>query len=131
MLNEEKIKQYASDWAYDMEIKALKGDGIRNESVINQSIEMILATPITSRLFNLAFGSNFSLRIFDNMSVDYLQQVLNDTIESIKRWEDRIIVIEDQVKLEANVDTNSITLTIPYVIKEREVLGVFSKVIRK
>jgi len=131
MLNEEKIKQYASEWAFDMEIQALKSDGITNVDVINQSIEMILATPLTSRLFNLAFGSNFSLRIFDNMDVDYLQEVLNDTLEAIKRWEDRIIIIEDSVRLNANADKNTITLTIPYIIKEREILGVFSKVIRK
>ena len=131
MLNEEKIKEYANEWAYDIPIQGLKSDGLVNEHVINQSIEMILATPITSRLFNIAFGSNFSLRIFDNMSVDYLEQVLEDTLESIKRWEDRIIILEDQVRLKANADKNTISLTIPYIIKERELLAVFSKVIRK
>ena len=131
MLNEDKIKQYASEWAYDMKIQGLQGDGLVNADVINQSIEMILATPPTSRLFNLAFGSNFSLRIFDNMNPDYIQMVWDDTVEAIKRWEDRIIIIEEEVQILANPDSNTLKLTIPYIIKERELLGIFSKVIRK
>lgn len=131
MLNEERIKEYASEWAYDMEIRGLKSDGLTNVDVINQSIEMILATPITSRLFNLSFGSNFSMRIFDNMSVDFLQKVLDDTLESIKRWEDRILILDEYVRLDADPDKNTVHLTIPYVIKERQILGEFSKIIRQ
>ena len=131
MLNEERIKEYAGEWAYDLAIGSLKSDGLVNEDVINQSIEMILATPIGTRLFNLSFGSNFSLRIFDNMSETYLRRVLEDTLNAISTWEDRIIVIEEDVELIANPDTNSISLTIPYLILERNILGTFSKIIRQ
>ncbi len=131
MLNEEKVKKYADEWAFDMEIKALKSDGITDVDVINQSIEMILATPITSRLFNLSFGSNFSMRIFDNMTVGSLQAILEDSLEAIKRWEDRIEVITGSVVLNAYPDSNTVKLVIPYIIKERRIMGEFSKVIRQ
>jgi len=131
MQDESKVKYYADEWAYDLSIDALHNDGIVNEDVINQSIEMILATPYSSRLFNNTFGSDFSLRIFDNMSPDFLKRVLDDTVESIKRWEDRIYIIENEVRLNVITDENSLELTIPYIIKERKILGIFSKKIQQ
>jgi len=127
----EKIKQYADEWAFDMKLNGIKGDGLINVDVINQSIEMILATPPGSRLFNIPFGSNFSLRIFDNINVDSLQAILDDTLEAIIRWEDRIIILQEHVELNALTDKHSIQLIIPYIIKNRDIMGVFSKIIRK
>lgn len=131
MQDDERIKEYADEWAYDMEINGYKGDGIVNIDVINQSIEMILATPPRSRLFNLNFGSTFSLRVFDNITESALQNVLNDTIEAIKRWEDRIVIIQSLVTLDAKSDENTILLTIPYIVKNKDIMGTFSKVIRQ
>jgi phage baseplate assembly protein W len=131
MLNEESISKYANKWASDLSIKATTKVEIYDEDVINQSIEMILATTPTSRLFNLAFGSLFSLRLFNNMTQYYLQNVVDDAVSSIERWEDRIVIIKDKVSLIANVDTNTVSLTIPYIIKNRKVAGTFSKVIRQ
>jgi phage baseplate assembly protein W len=104
---------------------------IVNEEVINQSIEMILATPIASRLFNLNFGSNFAYRVFDNMGPEYLQTVMEDTVERIKQWEDRIIIIERNVVLTVSPNNNSVKLVIPYIIKQRNIKGEFSKIVKQ
>lgn len=129
MLNQEKLKEYANIWADDLDKHALRVGEIDNVDVINQSIEMILATPLGSRLFNIGFGSNFSLRVFENMGVSTMEMLLEDTLESIARWEDRIVIIREDVKLQADVDRNTITLTIPYYLKQRRIMGEFTKVI--
>ena len=131
MINIDKIKKYSENWAYDSSYNMYSVVEIYNEKVINQSIEMILSTPIGSRLFNLNFGSNFSLRIFDNMNPQYLQSVIDDTISRIEMWEDRIIIIKDAVNLNVQPDKNAMKLTIPYIIKARNIKGEFSKYIRE
>ena len=129
MFNTEKIVRYADDWAYDVSKNVIRTGEMTNVDVINQSIEMILATPPGTRLFNGGFGSRFMFRIFDSMDEDYLESVIDDTLESIKRWEDRITIIDGQVRLSVNTNNNSMLLTIPYIIKDRQIKGEFSKVI--
>lgn len=131
MINIENIRKYADVWARDASYNLYSTVEIVNEKVINQSIEMILATPLRSRLFNLNFGSNFSLRIFDNMSPDYLQSVIEDTVERIEMWEDRIYIIKESVMLNINPETQELHLTIPYIIKARKTKGSFSKYIKE
>ena len=131
MENQDDLKEYIGEWAYDMSLKPLKGDGVVNVDVINQSIEMILTTIRGSRLFNLSFGSDFSLRIFDNIDADYLNRVIDDTVVDIQRWEDRIIILEKEVRLTAYPDKNMIHLSIPYIIKNVNILGEFSKFIKQ
>ena len=127
MIDENIIKEYSYTWATDMAIRALKGSVIINEDVINQSIEMILGTPKGSRLFNLYFGSDFSLRLFDNITSSALNSLLDVALKDIMRFEDRIRILGDDVRLVARTDQNTIELTIPYIIKERNIIGVFNK----
>ena len=131
MLDIQTIKQYADDWAYDMDIKTLSRGELTNVDVINQSIEMILATPRATRLFNLSFGSDFSYRIFDNMNEYYLEKVIDDTVNAIERWEDRIIVLDQEVSLDVDPDRNTFKITIPYIVKERNIKAEFTKIIKQ
>jgi len=125
------IKRFTDDWAYDLDIKTLSKGEIVNEDVINQSIEMILATTPGERLFRPSFGSNFSRRLFNVMDVSFYDQLLDDTTNAIKLWEDRIIVLNDEIKLKIDPDTHTATITIPYIIKQRNLKGQFYKVIRE
>lgn len=129
MLNQEKLREYANIWADDLDKNSLRVGEIDNVDVINQSIEMILATPLGTRLFNLGFGSDFSLRIFDNMDIQTMERLLKDTIDAIGRWEDRIVIIKDKVSFISDADRNTLTLTIPYYLKQRRIMGEFTKVI--
>ena len=131
MINVTQIKKYSDDWALDASYNLFSTVEIKNIEVINQSIEMILATPIGTRLFNLNFGSNFSIRIFDNMNPSYLQTVIDDTVNKIEMWEDRILVLKDDVNLSVNPDSNEMFLTIPYIIKARNIKGSFAKYIKE
>ena len=131
MINVTQIKKYSDNWALDASYNLYSVVEIKNVEVINQSIEMILATPIGTRLFNLNFGSNFSIRIFDNMNPSYLQTVIDDTVNKIEMWEDRILVLKDDVNLSVNPDSNEMFLTIPYIIKARNIKGSFSKYIKE
>jgi phage baseplate assembly protein W len=131
MINVTQIKKYSDDWALDASYNLYSVVEIKNVQVINQSIEMILATPIGTRLFNLNFGSNFSIRIFDNMNPAYLQTVIDDTVNKIEMWEDRILVLKDDVNLSVNPDSNEMFLTIPYIIKARNIKGSFAKYIKE
>ena len=128
--NVDNLNLIAKNWAYDLPIRALSQPLIVNEDVINQSIEMILATPLTSRLFNINFGSNFTYRIFDNMDIHYIDRVIDDTITSIKKWEDRITIIDADVAVNVDTETHTVSLTIPYYINNRRVKGEFSKMIK-
>jgi len=130
-MNLEKIKKYADDWAFDLEIQLRQNGEIKNVDVINQSIEMILMTLPGERLFNPSFGSNFQLRLFDTLDKYFLNRLLDDTINAIKRWEDRITIIESDVRLTINPDGNSAFIMIPYIIKERHLKAVFQRKITK
>jgi len=129
MLNQESLREYANHWAVDIDNKILSVGEIYNVDVINRSIETILSTTLGSRLFNIGFGSDFSLRIFDNMDISYLEQMIVDTADSIEYWEDRIAIIRDEMSIVVNADNNTVLLTIPYIIKRRKILAEFKKVI--
>ena len=125
------VKRYAEDWAYDLPIKVISEGEIVNVDVINQSIEMILATVRGERLFRPTFGSNFSRRLFDVMDDSFYDKLIDDTVEAIKIWEDRIIVLEDDVRLFIDPDENSASITIPYIIKQRRIKAEFKKKIQQ
>ena len=97
--------------------------------VITQTIISIYNEPKVSNILFLKGGA--AMRIFDNMTVGSLETILEDTLEAIARWEDRIEVITNSVVLNAYPDSNTVKLVIPYIIKERRIAGEFSKVIRQ
>lgn len=123
----EKLSHWLINWAYDIDKDVISNGEIFDQEVIDQSIEMILGTSLGSRLFNIGFGSNFSYKVFSNMTSGHLERVLDDTVKAIKRWDDRIIIIEDNVRIVANTDQHSILLTIPYIIKNTGEKAVFNK----
>ena len=88
---------------------------------------MILTTLRGERLFNPAFGSDFTLRIFDTIDENMLEQLIDDTVGAIKRWEPRITIIESAVSLVVRPDSNAVFISIPYVINGRNIKATFEK----
>lgn len=129
-MNFEKIKKYSDDWAFDLDINLKKGE-IKNVDVINQSIEIILSTLPGERLFNPLFGSNFKLKIFETIDENFLERLIDDTVNAIKRWETRINIIERDVLLTVEPDDNSVLIYIPYIINERQLKSAFYRKITK
>lgn len=121
------IKQNSQNWAYDLDVNVLDNGEIQDVNVINRSIEAILSTSHGERLFNPAFGSDLSLRLFDGMTQGRCENILDTAINDIKTWEDRISIIENQAKIIVNLDNNSIILIIPYVIKRSGYSSIFKK----
>jgi phage baseplate assembly protein W len=123
----EEVQKFSNVWAKDLSINLSTVGEILNEDVINQSIELILATLHGERLFNSSFGSDFSLRVFDTIDEDFYEQVLDDTVDAIATWEDRITIIDDKVNLQILPDENTVYLTIPYIINIRRLKAEFRK----
>lgn len=120
-------RKWVDAWAYDVKLDVIKGGEVYDIDVINQSIEMILGTLIGERLFNPGFGSNFQLNVFDTMNIETGAELLEDTVNAIKRWEDRVIVLESEVDLKLIPDQNTMILTIPYIVRDRNIRSEFKK----
>lgn len=103
-------------WATDISLDPFTDGEIYNEDVINQSIEVILNTLLGKRLFNLTFGSNFVRRLFDSMDSSFSERLIDDTIKAIRRWDNRLNIIESEVSLTIDFDNNKALIVIPYII---------------
>jgi uncharacterized protein len=122
-----QLRQYSDDWAFDLSKNMFSLGELKNIDVINQSIEMILSTSYGERIFNSSFGCNLQNALFENLTQSSGEKIIDDAVEAIKRWEDRIIILEDQIQLVINQDTNSMVFNIPYVIKASGKKSFFKK----
>lgn len=110
-------------YAYDMD--SSKGE-VWDIDCINKSIENILTTSYGERIFNLGFGSPLNFSLFEGMTNIQGEKLINDVIDALKRWEDRITIIENDVRLYSNSD-NSFSLSIPYRINKNNITSTFKK----
>jgi len=117
----------SDNWAQDLDKNGTSNGEIKDTDVLAQSIEMILVTIYGERLFNLTFGCSLTRKVFENMSPALAEELLDEVAAAIKRWEDRIQVIEAQMRLIFNRDQNSLILIIPYYVKKTGVTSVFKK----
>ena len=121
------VKLYSDPFAYDISKNVISQGEIHDKDVLSQSIEMILCTMFNERLFNPSFGSVLSSYLFDFINETSGEKLLDDIIEAIKRWENRVTIIESQAALQILDDQHAIILTLPYVINQRNTPGVFKK----
>jgi len=120
-------KKAADKWAYDLDKDPIDQGEIWDADVINQSIEMILATNFGERLFIPSFGFGLYSRIFENLNSRNAESLLNEIANSLKKWEDRIIVHEGGMRIIADVDRHKFVLIIPYTIKRMNIQSEFKK----
>jgi phage baseplate assembly protein W len=121
------IRTSKDRWAYDIDKNPIDQGEIWDREVINQSIEMILGTMYGERLFNPAFGFGLQYRIFESMSSAKADRLLDEIAIAIRTWEDRITLIESEMRIIANVDNNSVVLLIPYIVNINNIKSVFKK----
>ena len=121
------VKLYSDPFAYDISKNVISQGEIHDKDVLSQSIEMILCTMFNERLFNPNFGSVLPSYLFDFINEITGEKLLDDIITSIKRWENRITIIESQAALQILDDQHAIILTLPYIINQRNTPGVFKK----
>jgi phage baseplate assembly protein W len=120
-------KRYRDHYAYDLSINPLSKGEIWDTDVINQSIELIIATYFGERLFNPYFGSPLGNMLFENMNESKGESLLTDLINAIKKWEDRITILESKCRIILDYDNNSIGLQIFYTINQNNIRSVFEK----
>ena len=114
-------------WASDLALDTFTNGEIYNEDVINQSIEVILSTLLGKRLFNLSFGSNFQLRLFDSIDGSFAERLLDDTVKAIQAWDDRIQIFENYVRLTIDPDGNKAMIEIPYYVPSISLKSTFKR----
>ena len=121
------LQNISSNWAYDIDKNPIDIGEIWDSNVLNQSIEMILGTFQGERLFNPSFGVGIQYRIFNISSPEEAETLLNNIANGIRIWEDRITIIESEMKIISDLDRHSIFLIIPYIIKRTNVKSIFKK----
>jgi len=120
-------KEYSEHWAYDISKNIISKGEVWDEDAVKQSIEMIVATYFGERLFNLPFGSPVWGKLFETMTPNDGENLLNGVAAAIKRWEDRVRLIEADMRVINKTDDNSITLVIPYIIKRSGKSSIWQK----
>lgn len=121
------LKNISETWAYDIDKNPVNVGEIWDKDVINQSIELILGTIPGERLFNPSFGYGLQTKIFDLFSPDEAENMLDEIAAVIKRWEDRIVLLESDMRVIADVDQHYVILVIPYIIRRNGIKSVFKK----
>jgi uncharacterized protein len=121
------LREFNEDWAIDLNKNLISKGDVKNEDAIKQSIEVILSTAYGERLFNRSFGCGLFEYIFENLNPNTGEQLLTNIIQSIKKWEDRITILESFCKMDINEDDHSIILTIPYTINRSGLVDKFQK----
>ena len=121
------LRNISERWAYDIDKNPIDQGEIWDVDCINQSIEMILGTMPGERLFNTPFGYGLQYKIFNIASPAEAESILDEIVEALARWEDRISVVTNQMRIIADVDRHSVIIIIPYIIKRTYIKSVFKK----
>ena len=120
-------KEYSDAFAQDFSKNIISDGEIFDENVISQSIEMIVATMFGERLFNPEFGSILSIKLFEDFSVVTGEEIINGVAAAIKKYENRVKVLESNIQLDMNQDEHYIILSIPYYILRSGKTSFFKK----
>ena len=122
---------FSDPFAYDLAKDILTKGEAYNEEAINLSINNILSTLFTERLFKASFGSSLQLMLFESIAdTQQLDGILESIIESLKKWEPRIFVLEQNCRADFDPDTKVLSLQIPYIINKSGILNSYESNIR-
>jgi hypothetical protein len=109
-------------------------DGLGNiKKVINvesvmTSIDNILRTSQNERVLLPEFGCNIESMLFDNMNNALMNFMSREIRDSIERWDNRVIVSE--VDFSSNPDSNSILVSIKFMIRGHDRIFEYKKPLR-
>ena len=122
--------KYTQSYAYDLAKDVVSTGEVYDVEAIDQAVENIIATIFGERLFFPDFGSPLAFALFENMSEQSAELLLDNVIETITTWEKRITVDSDNCKLKIDSDNNALTLILPYYINKRGLKNTFERRIR-
>lgn len=114
-------------WAYDLSKDVISKGEIINQDAISQSIELILSTYFGERVFNPLFGSQLPNLIFENFSNEKAERLANEILDTIEFFEDRIVIDRSNSIFLFKDTSNTLEITIPYVVVREKIKSFFNK----
>lgn len=89
---------------------------VKNDSAINQSIRNILLTEPGERIMLPEFGSGLKGYLFKGIDSRSAQRIIDSITFLINRWEPRVAIYKEQIKLTFYGEQNLLRIVVPYVI---------------
>jgi len=122
---DEKINR--DKFAFDLSKAPLTKNDVYDLSAINQSIENILSTIPGERVMNPYFGSPLFSTLFENITQSEAETLMNNIIEIVGLWENRITIIPEQCTFDIDSNNHTLTLSLVYVINQNNIVSEFNR----
>ena len=120
-------KLYSDTWAYDLHKNIISKGEVYNTDVIDSSIESILSTSYGERFFNPYFGSVLAGLLFEGITVESAETLLDQIIDNIETWEDRITIDRPNSTITIIRDENALIISLPYTINKTAIQSSFER----
>ena len=98
-------------FAYDLSKNIISKGEIFDKDAINQSIENILSTLFGERVFRPFFGSRLPATLFEIVTAEEAEKLLDDLIDSIAIFEDRIEIFSEEAEINLRPDQNTLDIS--------------------
>lgn len=103
-----------TNYALDLSVKTIAKAVVVDQDVISQSIENILMTGFRERVMEPSYGSILPNYIFEKLTPQNADSLLSDVIRLIKKWENRVRVLDNDCRIILNKPAHYIELYIVY-----------------
>ena len=121
-------KQNSDHYAYDIAEKVISKGELYDADVISQSITNIIGTSFGERVFNLTFGSSLGFSIFEIIDQRSGEELLNKIVKELYFYlSNQITIDESNMKLNIDKTNYSISLTIPFSVKNTAKKSIYKK----
>lgn len=114
-------------FAYDYSDKIFTVGEVTDHNAINMSIKNICLTSFGNLLFEPSIGSSLGGAMWEGITVDRAEAILDNLIEEILRIETRIIIDSSKVSMNIYQDKNTIDISIPYKVSSTGVESLFKQ----
>lgn len=84
---------------------------------VKQSLHNILATSKSERVFNPEFGANLEDLLHEPLDVDIANEIYTRIFSSIEKYDDRLIILNDQSYIEPDYDNNTYDIKLVFMVK--------------
>jgi phage baseplate assembly protein W len=118
---------YANEYALDIAKKVISDVDALDIQAISQSIESILMTEPNERIFSPNYGSFLSGIVFESLTSNSAEKLLDAIINLVIQYEKRITVISNLCSMQISQSQHSITLKLVYFLNEDQTPGQFTK----
>jgi phage baseplate assembly protein W len=114
-------------FAYDLSDKIFVVGEVTDHKAINMSIKNICLTTFGNLLFEPGIGSSLGASMWEGMTVEKAENILDNLIEEILRIETRITIDSSKVNMNIYEDRNAIEISIPYKINSSGIESLFKQ----